>query len=209
MSLCQSKVVTATALLLAGLSVTSVRAELYGFTGLSNNNLVDVLAGEAQLSVEVTDAGSGRALFTFRNVGSAAMSITDIYFDNGTALASLHSITNGPGVQFSNGATPPNLPAGNNAVPPFVMDFGMDSDPPVSHNGVNPGEFVGITINLNGDFSGLINELNSAATRIGIHVQGFAGGGSETFLNIVPVPGPVALAAVGLLLIAPLKRRLR
>jgi hypothetical protein len=39
-------------------------------------------------------------------------------------------------------------------------------------------------------------------------VQGFSGGGSETFLNVVPVPGPLALAMVGLLLIAPLKKRL-
>lgn len=189
---------------------TQAQAEMYGFTGLSLTSATNVAGGQAQLSINVTDAGSNRALFTFNNVGSSAMSITDIYFDNGSALSSLYSITNGPGVSFSNGASPPNLPSGNTAIPPFVADFGMDSDPPPSHNGVSPGESVGITFNLSGDYSDLISELNSSVTRVGIHVQGFGNGGSETFVHssVVPVPGALALAGLGMLLIAPIKKRL-
>lgn len=194
----------------AVLVASQARAEMYGFTGFSYTSSINTTAGISQLSVNVTDAGSGRALFTFTNVGSSAMSIADVYFDNGTSLASLFSITNGPGVNFSNGAAPPNLPGGNGASPPFVADFAMDSNAPVQPNGVNPGESLGITFNLSNDFSHLIDELNDSATRIGIHVQGFGNGGSETFVHssVVPVPGALALAGLGMLLIAPIKKRL-
>ena len=99
------------------------------------------------------------------------------------------------GVDFSPGASPGNLPSGNTVDPAFetTKDFLADSDPPVSHNGVNPGESLGIIFDLAGvvdgdetyygTYSDVINELNNGDLRIGIHVQGFSSGGSEAFVN--------------------------
>lgn len=197
------------------IAATSARADLYGFYNLSNNNATNAANGESQLAVDVTDAGSNQVLFHFTNTGAIAMSITDVYFDNGSALGSLSAISNGAGVAFSNGASPGNLPSGNTATPPFVADFAMDSDAPAQPNGVNPGETLGIIFNLAGgySFSDLIDELNSAATRIGIHVQGFANGGSEAFINtpntnVVPAPPAVLLGALGLGFVRLAKRSL-
>jgi hypothetical protein len=88
-------------------------------TCVSGTNATDCATGSAQFSVTVTSSGANRVDFTFTNSGPLAASITDIYFDDGTLLG-IASITNGSGVSFSQGATPGNLPAGNNASPPFV-----------------------------------------------------------------------------------------
>ncbi|MFP3326110.1 hypothetical protein R0K05_23955, partial [Planococcus sp. SIMBA_160] len=73
--------------------------------------------------------------------------------------------------------------------------FLADSDPAVQPNGVNPGETLGVIFDLQ---TGLgyqdvvdaiaLSQTNPSADltgglRIGIHVQGFTGGGSESFVN--------------------------
>lgn len=197
------------------IGAAQVRADMYGFYNLSANDVANAAAGESQLAVEVTDAGGGKALFHFTNTGAAAMSITDVYFDNGTVLGSLDAIINSAGVSFSDGASPPDLPSGTNATPDFNADFAMDSDSPVQPNGVNPGETLDVRFVLAGgkSFSDLLAELNNAATRIGIHVQGYANGGSEAFINtpnnVVPAPGALALGAAGFGLIGAIRRRLK
>src|SRR3990172_11131595 len=90
----------------------------YGFDGLTNTSGTNTSAGELQLSVDVTDPGSNQVDFTFTNTGLAAMSITDIYFDDGSLLA-IASITDGTGVDFESGANPANLPGANLASPAF------------------------------------------------------------------------------------------
>jgi hypothetical protein len=179
----------------------SAQALTLGFSNITNNNPVDAAIGEAQLFVDVTDPGTGQVLFTFRNIGTGASSICDVYFDDGTLLG-IASITGSLGVSFSQGASPPNLPGGNNISPAFQTTAGFlaDSNSPVQPNGVNPGEWLGILFNLqNGQgFSGVLNELSSGELRIGIHVQGFASGGSESFVN-VPEPSTLLLLGAGLL----------
>ncbi len=165
-----------------------------GFFNITGNSAIN--AGTAtQYTVEVQDLGGGRVSFTFRNTGPAASSITDVYFDDG-ALLGIASITNGPGVSFSQGASPGNLPGGNSISPPFVTTAGFlaDSDPAVQPNGVNPGEFLQILFDLRTgtNFNDVLADLTTGALRIGIHVQGFADGGSESFVN-VPLPEPAAL----------------
>lgn len=171
---------------------------IYSFGPVTANNVADVNAGLSQLSVEVDPVGPSQVSFTFRNAGPLAMSITDVYFDDGTLLG-IASITNMPGVSFSQNATPPNLPGGNLLSPAFqtTAGFSADSNPPVQPNGVNPGEQVIITFNLIGGqtFADTITAMNTPGDhlRVGIHVQGFTSGGSESFAT--PAPGALALLA--------------
>jgi hypothetical protein len=146
------------------------------------------------------------------NIGPAASSITGIYFDDGTLLG-IASIQSGSGVSFSQGASPGNLPGANNASPAFVTTagFSADSNPPTQPNGVNPGESLGITFNLQGvqTFDDVLMDLGDGSLRIGVHVQGFAGGGSESFVNApapVPEPGTFVLMATGLVSLLGLHR---
>jgi len=170
-----------------------------GFTNITNNNPTDAANGEAQLAVEAVcpvNGNTNQVSFTFTNTGTAAMSITDVYFEDGTLLG-IASITDGTGVDFEQNASPGDLPGGNNATPPFsaTAGFTADSEPPTQPNGVNPGETLTIVFDLQAglDCDDVLSALNlggaDGGLRIGIHVQGFAGGGSESFVN-GPPPSP-------------------
>jgi hypothetical protein len=186
----------------------------YGFYNITNNLPGDKAIGEAQLFVDVSGAG-GQATFHFYNTGPAASSITQVYFDDG-ALLGIASIVSGPGTDFSQYGSPPNLPGWNNASPPFHVSIGFlaTADPPVEKNGVNPNEYLDIIFNLQTGKSldDVIAALALAGAdgglRIGIHVQGFDSGGSESFINnptttTVPEPGilillGIAMSAIGM-----------
>jgi hypothetical protein len=190
-------------LLSAGFSASSF-ADLYGFRNVTANSVNDAAIGEAQFQMEVTNGNSGQVQFAFRNLGPAASSITDVYFDDaGGKLMNLVSITNGTGVSFSSGAAPPNLPGWSTVSPAFSANFAADSDAPPPQNGVNPGESLGISFNLLSgiSFADVLDNLEMGTLRVGIHAQAFAGGGSESFINrtnVVPVPSAFLLGILGL-----------
>jgi hypothetical protein len=187
------------------------------FDNITNNSSVDAGIGETQLSVDVVDNSDGTVSFTFKNVGPDACSLTDVYFDDQhNKLGGISEIsTSGGGVNFSQDATPGNLPGGNDVS--FVTTSGLsaDSDPPITENGVNnDAEWLTIT------FSGLdsaavaaiIAALKSGDLRIGVHVQGFADDGSESFVSStthVPIPGAVWLLGSGILGLAGIRIRSR
>lgn len=230
--MCRKTVVAAGVIAAAGFAAHA-GAVTYSFTNVTGNDVANAAAGEAQLSVDVTAYAPGQVLFTFMNSGPLAMSIADVYFDDGTLLgiaALIDADENGgdSGVDFSQGASPGNLPGGNGINFNATSGFTADSDPPVQPNGVNPGETLGVVFNLiNGtSFADIIAALNlglanpgvdmTGGLRIGIHVQGFANGGSESFVNggepdtppdVVPLPTGVALGAAGLAPIAFRRRR--
>ncbi|MHC4443854.1 MAG: hypothetical protein ACYTF1_01670 [Planctomycetota bacterium] len=181
------------------LLVGTANAIQYSFYNITNNNPADAAIGEAQLFVDVTNPGGNQVLFTYTNTGPEASSICDVYVDDGSLLQ-LAQINNTPGlVEFSAPADPSDLPGGNNASPPFVASIGFsaDSDPPVQPMGVNPGEELGILydIQVGQTFADVIDEMNDATLRLGIHVQGFASGGSESY--ITPEPMTLALLIIG------------
>src|SRR5512145_721995 len=88
---------------------TAASADVIGFFKLTNNGNEDV---SAQLSVDVTAVGTDQVAFTFYNNVGIASSITDVYFDDGTLLG-IASVTGSAGVDFSQLASPGDLPGGN------------------------------------------------------------------------------------------------
>jgi hypothetical protein len=104
-----------------------------------------------------------------------------------------------PDVDFSEGASPGNMPGGNLIGFVATAGFLADSDPPVPSNGVNPFESLGIVFDLQfgGAFADVIAELTNGDLRIGVHVQDFDGGGSDSFVNL-PVPEPSAALLIGM-----------
>ena len=195
-----------------GLLLTTVNASAiqYSFDNITNNNAANATAGETQLFLDVTSLGADQVYFLFTNTGPAASSITDIYFDDDVPILSFAGFTQSAGVSFAAEATPPNLPGGNDPLYHFSSNYSYDSSSPIQPMGVNPGESLGITFNLinSGD---VFSALTSSSLRVGIHVQGFANGGSESFINntVAPVPEPTTmlLFGTGLIGLAAIGRR--
>jgi len=200
------------------------QATLYGFYGITNTSETNTDIGEAQLFVDVLN-GNGQARFRFWNVGLSTCSITDVYFDDGTLLT-LDSIVDADeggghsGVDFSVNASPGNLPSGGEPGIDFYADEGFtaDSDSPPPAWGVqnsDPGdEWLEIQFSLNADgtLQDVLDELSDGSLRIGIHVQAFDAGGSESFINNpypVPEPGSISLLALGGLGLLRTRRRRR
>lgn len=205
----------------------AARADIltYSFSCISSNPAACAI-GEAQLYMDVVGypqsvqigsntygPTSGQVLFRLYNVGPLGSVIAAIYFDQPDlsplfqGIAAIYGMT---GVAFSVGGSPPVLPGGNNLSPAFDEDFWATADPPPPTNGVGPGEAVGLALTLeNGvDWDKVIGALDSAALRVGLHVQAFPDGSSASFVNDGVVPEPAAILLVGSVLLI-LGRRLR
>src|SRR5262245_33030785 len=135
----------ALAAVVAGAAVllpAAAAAQTYAFDCVSNSSPLDCAVGEAQFRVRVNTDSATQARFTFLNIGSVPSAIADIYFDDGTTrhLQSITGIINSPGVSFSQGASPPNLPGGNPIGFNTTDGLSADSDAPVVANAIDPGE---------------------------------------------------------------------
>jgi PEP-CTERM motif-containing protein len=188
-------------------------ADVFGFSCITNNSPTDCAVLEAQIQMEVTAVGGTQVRFDFTNTGGQASSIADVYFDDQTPplLGTPVTIINSAGVSFSAGCSPGNLPGG--APYGFTSSYCADSDSPVQPNGVNPGETLSLIYTLQGTstFADVIAALNSDDYVVGVHVQGFANGGSEAGVSTprssVPEPSTLLLSGLGLFGLAARRRR--
>ena len=226
------------------------RAETVSFNYLTQNDTKAPYdwQSNSQYRTDVTGNADGTVSFTFYNEGLVQSSITDIYFDDydpnpvlkfsSTTTPKSPWVIGSTGVKFTVDAdskvAPGDLPGGNLADPDFVMTSGMsaDADNPIYSNGVNnwtgtgTAEWVRMTFALTGTntFDDVVTALQTGNShlRIGIKVQGFVGGGSESFISNplppdspppppTPVPLPAAawggMALCGMIGIGKLRRR--
>jgi hypothetical protein len=200
------------------------------FGGITENDTTggNKSTGESQLQVDILDGGgifrvvNHTVSFVIKNIGTNQSTVTDIFFmDQRGLLESILLIDDSqPGVDYTHPSNQNNLPGGA-AVGFFANDgFSAMPTPPPSQNGIDPGESVTIVFAFaniflrddDGDgedeehfttFDSIIESLQDGSFQIGMRVQNFVDGGSESFLNIVPVPLPVpmfaGLAGLGLI----------
>jgi hypothetical protein len=195
----------------------------YDFYCITNNDPLNAIVGEEQLSVDVANGGN-EVTFIFNNVGLTDCAVMDVYFDDGTLLNMIGLIDNDDGVggdpevDFSQYADPPDLPGGDSIFPQFetTVGFSADADTPrPTFWAVSPGEQLGVVFSLRqisdnppvyGTVHDVIDELNDGTLRIGIHLQSIgSGNGSEAYVNNIPEPTTMCLLGLGGL--ALLKRR--
>lgn len=184
-----------------------------GFDCISSSVTSACNSGEAQFSVLITDenVGPNQAAFIFKNIGTNASSISEIYFDDGALLGIASILDDPPNVDFEDigdKVSPPDLPDGNAVNPPFevTQGFATEADNPAPHKGINPGEELTVVFDLVNNFSlsdviyALLNDGNNDGAldlRIGIHATSFSDDTSASFINGVPseVIDPVPLPA--------------
>ncbi len=179
-------------------SVPSANASLCDFFNITNNGNEDLTG---QLCVDVTAQGSSQVLFTFYNDVGIPSSITDIYFDDNLGMLSdIANIVNSAGVSFSEGADPINLPGGHDY--DFKADFSADSNPPIVKKGVNSSsESVSLLFDLAAghSYDDVMNAIMDDSLKIGLHIQSIGViGGSDSYINLMPLPGAILLGLLGL-----------
>lgn len=194
--------------------------QTYGFNNITNNNAANAALGELQLTVVVSEylEADSKIGFQFINAGPADCVITEIYFQDGfgsmdgfVEIDESLEVNNEPVVDFKQedvgNVNPKNLPGGKSINPEFIATAAFSIEPvnPEPTWGVAPEEWVKIVYSLKPGktYANIIEELENADLRIGIHVQSYADGGSESF--ITPEPASMALLALGGLILR--KRR--
>lgn len=194
------------------MSIVNVsHATTLSFTNIENNT-VDI---SDQLSVVVADTTDGVTFTFFNNVGITS-SVTDIYFDEGEAdlYSGFEIIGSSAGAIFEptaitdSAATPGNLPGGN------AVSFSADYSADIAGNPENgldtSSDYVTFLALAGADFTSyddLVTALLSGTARIGLHVQAFADGSSDSYVSTVPVPAAGILFATALFGIGLVGRR--
>ena len=188
-------------------SAFNTNAATYDFSCITANDLTGTACGiaEAQMSVDVNDAGNNQVEFVFNNSGSDLSAfIADIYFYDGP-LFGAYTMTGSTGVSFSSGATPGHLPAYSPDATVSLI-YSADSDVPVAANGIQSGEWLSVVFDLQTGitYADIINAMNIGSPDglvVGIHVQGLTDATpnySESLITAVPVPAALVLFGSGL-----------
>ncbi len=179
------------------LCAPSAKADWLSFENITHNDPHDAAIGEAQFGLNISEYASGQVLFEYANQGPEPCTLTQIYLEKGMPLE-LNSIWNNPGlVQFTADPKLQDLPGGKSLDPNFLADklLSAGADAPSPHLGVNPGESLAMLYDLDEDtsYETFLQQLKDQYLRVGIHVQAFESGGSESYIA-VPEPGMLILA---------------
>ncbi|MGA1874493.1 MAG: PEP-CTERM sorting domain-containing protein [bacterium] len=203
---------------------TSLSVEFQRITDNSPIDIADQLALTIFDDIEANSTyglglGPDEVLFTFMNNVGIESSITSIYIDDGTILGISMVYNNLDGVDGSTsftggGASPVNLPGGQNLNPPFEATASFCADARNPHSGINDAtDILGIVYQLQegtGGFTGIESAIQSGALRFGLHVTSIGGndGESDGFVNTpVPEPSTILLFCIGFLGIGLIRRR--
>jgi hypothetical protein len=169
---------------------------VFDFTRITSNSTFNAASS---LEVTVDTPGSNQVRFQFKNLVAAYPSsfISEIYFDDASPVLLSGTpviVSNGSGTSFVKRYPPgsvPTFPSGNNAVPPFVIDWAFDTDGgSQSLKGIHPyaaspnDDWVQIT--FSGDYNNVVTAIDNHSLRIGLHVQGLplgAGTTSDSFVG--------------------------
>ncbi|MFG0256488.1 MAG: hypothetical protein ACF8GE_01140 [Phycisphaerales bacterium JB043] len=211
MSSVKKVVATGGALLVA----FQAQGAMVGLEPVSFNSETNAQIASSQIGFDFLDLGvdavTGLSGFeiTITNDGDEDSSVTMVMFDSDiiASINEMDSDFDGVDFGFTNKKV---LPGGK----PFGFDptagLSLRANAPVRPNGVDQGESLVLSISLRDGYSwsDLVNGILDGSTRLGIHVQGFADGGSETFVNEkVLIPSPGALGLLSLAGIASARRR--
>ncbi len=176
------------------------RAELFTFYAITSNDASGYaqFVGESQLYMDVTLLGMGQISLVFTNAGPEDSVVSRIYFDFVPELSlKLVAINDGNGVEFR--VTPVNsgnLPAGQGMDNMFISDLGIASQNPSPRNGINPYDSVELIMSYDDSYD-FLGSLGNENLRVGLHVQSFTGGYSESFVSVVPEPTTLPLLFIG------------
>ena len=189
-----------------GTSASLLQASYVYPLGIFTDNGSYYDSGDLNCYVEVSNGGTDLVDFTFYNESLIDSSIARIYFDEDLLIDVVSITSDEDEVLFGRPARPHNLPGGNLLDPRFVttIEFSFNGGPPKPHNGVNPGEWVQITFDINGSvFADVIDGLNTGGIRVGAHIIALPDGSSESAV----VPEPTTICLLGLGSLALVRRR--
>ncbi|MHC4976568.1 MAG: hypothetical protein ACYTF7_08175 [Planctomycetota bacterium] len=207
----QNGVAIASAMLVA----SQTHAAMVGLEPVSMNNEINAQTAAAQIGFDFLDLGAdlisglSQVQITITNDGDEDSSVTTVMFDT-DMFASVDDMTSpddGVEFDFTNKKV---LPGGKKFGFEPTAGLSIRSTAPVRPNGIDQGESLVLTLTMREgyDWSDLVDQIFDGSTRIGIHVQGFEDGGSETFMNeLVLIPTPGAMGTLALAGLAAVRRR--
>lgn len=172
------------------LSAVNTNAATVNFIGV-NANEVNV---SSQLSMQVTQTGNNVDFKISNANGGLVMFVGHIYFDflNTNLFTSLTQTGQLGQVSFTGHASSSqNFPEGNN------ISFSTNADADRNGgagNGINVGEYVILSAVLSSN-TDIMSLLSTGGLRVGLHIQGYASGGSDSYVSSVTTPSTVPVPA--------------